>query len=133
MTQRIELRKHGPFDLRYPVMELTPAPPSLWHLGEDRLDWYGFLAQFFPRSRRHASHALAAYESYRDSWSGLPETIAPVRRSVRLATPVVQAQGSSKARRGERQAGRRQFAAPSSALLTWEWEGGAVRAGKRSR
>jgi hypothetical protein len=129
MTQRIESRKHGPFDLRDPVRQLKPAPPSLWHSGEDRLDWYGFLARFFPRNRRHASDALAAYESYRNSWSGLPETIVAARRSVLQATPAVRAHGSSKARRGERQAGRRQ----SAALQTWEWEGGAVRAGKRSR
>jgi hypothetical protein len=133
MTQGIESRKHGPFDLRYPVRQLKLPPPSLWHSGEDRLDWYGFLALFFPRSRRHASDALAAYESYRNSWSGLPETIVPPRRSVLQATPAFRAQGSSKARRGERQAERRRVAAASPALLTWEWEGGAVRAGKRSR
>ena len=136
MTQRIELRKHGPFDLRYSVRQLTPAPPSLWHPGEDRLDWYGFLAQYFPRSRRHAADALAAYEAYRNSWSGPPETIVPARGGVLQAT-AVRAQGSSKARRGERadqrQAGRLQVASAPSALKTWEWEGGTVRAGKRSR
>jgi hypothetical protein len=57
-------RRHGPFDGRYPPILHTPAPVSLWRLGEERLDSQGFLARFFPGSRRHDFDALAAYESY---------------------------------------------------------------------
>jgi hypothetical protein len=56
-------RKHGAFDSRYPPTRHTPVPTSLWH-GEERLDWQGFLARFFPDRRRHDRDALAAYESY---------------------------------------------------------------------
>jgi hypothetical protein len=59
-------RKHGPFDRRYPPFRHKPAPASLWRLGEEPIDWKGFLARFFPGSRRHDFDALAAYESYRD-------------------------------------------------------------------
>jgi hypothetical protein len=65
-------RKHGPFDRRSPPIRHKPAPPSLWRLGEDRLDWQGFLARFFPDSRRHDFDALAAYESYVNDVDGRP-------------------------------------------------------------
>ena len=57
-------RRHGPFDRRYPSIRHKPAPASLWRLGDERLDWQGFHARFFPGSRRHDFDALAAYESY---------------------------------------------------------------------
>jgi len=47
-----------------------PALASLSRLGEERLDWQGFLARFFPGSRRHDFDALAAYESYLDDVEG---------------------------------------------------------------
>jgi len=43
-----------------------PYRPIRHNLGEERLDWQGFLARFFPDSRRHDFDALAAYESYRN-------------------------------------------------------------------
>jgi hypothetical protein len=69
MTEWIETRRHGPFDLRYGVMRLKPAPPSLRRPGAAELDWDGFCAQFFPGVHRHDRDALAAYESYRLSGS----------------------------------------------------------------
>jgi len=65
-------RKHGRFDPRYPPAHFKPVPASLWQLGEERLDWQGFLARFFPASRRHDSDALAAYESYLNDIDGCP-------------------------------------------------------------
>jgi len=65
-------RKHGPFDRRYPPIRHKPAPASLWRLGEERLDWQGFLARFFSDSRRHDFDALAAYESYRNDIDSRP-------------------------------------------------------------
>jgi hypothetical protein len=63
-------RKHGPFDPRYPPVRHKPVPASLWRLGDERLDWQGFLARFFPESRRHDLDALAAYESYANDVEG---------------------------------------------------------------
>jgi hypothetical protein len=59
-------RKHGPFDPRYPPIRHKAAPAGLWRLGEECLDWQGFLARFYPGRRRHDFDALAAYESYRN-------------------------------------------------------------------
>jgi hypothetical protein len=70
-------RKHGPFDLRYPPIRHQPSPASLWRLGDERLDWQGFLARFFPDSRRHDFEPLAAYESYRDDVDSRPVDGAP--------------------------------------------------------
>ena len=74
-------RKHGAFDSRYPPTRHAPVPASLWRSGEERLDWQGFLARFFPDRRRHDREALAAYESYVndvESRSALsPPTAAP--------------------------------------------------------
>jgi len=67
-----ESRKHGPFDHRYPVIAHEPRPPSLWVVGEERADWNGFVARFYPGSRRHDFNALGAYESYRDDVGALP-------------------------------------------------------------
>lgn len=63
-------RKHGPFDSRYPTIPHKPAPASLLRPGEERTDWPGFLARFYPGSRPHAFDALAAYESYRNDADG---------------------------------------------------------------
>ena len=70
-------RKHGPFDPRYPPIRHKPAPESLWRLGEKRLDWQGFLTQFYPDCRRHDFDALAAYESYGNDADGGGEAGQP--------------------------------------------------------
>jgi hypothetical protein len=65
------VRRHGPFDTRYPVRPKLAA--RTWELQPDggdrleRLDWSAFLARFFPNSGRHDFGALAAYESYRNA------------------------------------------------------------------
>lgn len=59
-------RKHGAFDPRYPRARHRPDPEGLWGVGQVLFDWRGFLARFFPESRRHDGIALAAYESYRN-------------------------------------------------------------------
>lgn len=56
-------RKHGPFDSRYPPIRHKPTPASLWRLGEERLDWQGFLGRLFPDSRRHDFDASALASS----------------------------------------------------------------------
>jgi hypothetical protein len=71
MTRRVEFGKHGPFDRRYGLIRVKPAPASLRRPGAAELDWYGFRDLFFPKSRRHDSDALAAYESYRDNGPAL--------------------------------------------------------------
>jgi hypothetical protein len=63
-------RKHGPFDLRYPVRRKLAT--SVWELQPqrdrpERLEWSVFVARFFPNRRRHDSEALAAYEAYRNA------------------------------------------------------------------
>ena len=34
---------------------------------QETLDWYGFLARYFPGRRRHNLNALTAYHAYRSS------------------------------------------------------------------
>lgn len=63
-------RKHGAFDSRFPPTRRTTAAASLWQVGEERLDWQGFLARFYPVCRRHDFDALAAYESYGNDVDG---------------------------------------------------------------
>lgn len=63
-------RKHGAFDSRHLPILHKPAQVSLWCLGEERLDWEGFIARFYPGSRRHHFDAVAAYESYRNDVEG---------------------------------------------------------------
>lgn len=76
-------RKHGAFDLRYPTIRHKPAPVSPRRLDEERLDWQGFLARFYPGRRRHDFDAVAAYESYlNDAERERPGRAVPiVRRS----------------------------------------------------
>ena len=57
-------RKHGSFDPRYPMIGHKAVPASLVRLGGESLDWQGFVARYFPDSRRHDSEALAGYEAY---------------------------------------------------------------------
>jgi hypothetical protein len=57
-------RKHGAFDLRYPLLSLPPAPT--WVLRVDvGIQWTEFLARFFSGRHRHDIEALAAYGAYR--------------------------------------------------------------------
>jgi hypothetical protein len=63
-------RKHGAFDSRYPPIRHKPAPASLWRSGEERTDWQGFLARFYPGCPRHEFDALAAYASDRNVAEG---------------------------------------------------------------
>ena len=108
MTQRVELRKHGPFDLRYGVTRLQPAPPSLRRPEAAELAWHDFHAHFFPDCRRHDSDALAAYQVYR---SGSPPRAGLARQDGREET------------RGT---------LPPFSVLVWEWEGGAGLDGSRA-
>lgn len=70
-------RKHGAFDSRYLPVAHKPAPERLWRLGEERLDWQGFLARFYPGRLRHDLDALAAYESYLNDAEGRPAGDSP--------------------------------------------------------
>jgi hypothetical protein len=113
-------RKHGPFDRRSLPIRHKPAPPSLWRLGEDRLDWQGFLARFFPESRRHDFGALAAYEWYVKDVEG------------RLADESsAQALGAS----GAAHAARLEQEPPATPdIERWEGDGGAsTRRARRTR
>jgi hypothetical protein len=114
-------RKHGPFDRRYPLIRHKPAPASLWRLGEERVDWQGFVARFFPDSRRHDFDALAAYESYRNDADRRPADgfLAPGSPTrARNAEPLDTAQRSDN--KGE---------PPATAdTERWEGEGGASAA-----
>jgi hypothetical protein len=111
-------RKHGPFDGRYPPIRHEPAPASLRRPGEERLDWQGFLARFFPASSRHASDPLAAYESYMNDVDGRPAdgSAAAGRRS-----SAVRGARSEMGQRGEDE----QEPPATADTDRWEGEGGA--------
>ena len=94
-------RKHGPFDPRYAPILHEPAPASLWRVGQERLDWRGFLARFFPDSRRHDLDALAAYESYTNDVEdrpATPDTEATRRNAQRLTATRRPGSNNSRAR-----------------------------------
>jgi hypothetical protein len=98
-------RRHGPFDTRYPMR--TKLPATTWELkseedGLERLDWASFVARFFPKIRRHDFEVLAGYQSYRN------EIERASAAAVAMAGPVSG------------------MAPYSDAVLSWEWEGGAV-------
>jgi hypothetical protein len=101
MTRRVEFGKHGPFDRRYGLIRVKPVPASLRRPGAAELDWYRFRDLFFPKSRRHDSDALAAYESYRDNGPALTTAANTQARQDNAEEP------------------------PPCALPRWEWEGGA--------
>ena len=103
-------RRHGPFDIRYPLRLKLAA--ITWELQPDedrleRLDWSAFLARFFPNRRRHDLEALAAYESYRNALG-----------QASLAAGTVTGPAFT--------AGTAAASELSAAVLVWEWEGGAV-------
>ena len=108
-------RRHGSFDLRYPVRPKLAA--TAWELqpdegGIERLDWSPFLARFFPNSRRHDFDALAAYESYRNALDQASLVAGSKPEFMRQSA----AQASEPA------------GVPPllGALLAWEWEGGGL-------
>jgi hypothetical protein len=109
-------RKHGPFDSRYSPIRHKPAPVSLWRLGEERTDWQGFLARFYPGCRRHDFDALAAYESYCNGAEGRRADDSLVLRSL---VHVARSENARSAGDGEE---------PPAVAETerWEGEGGAT-------
>ena len=108
-------RRHGPFDLRYPVrlkLAATAWEPQPDEGGMERLDWSPFLARFFPNSHRHDFDALAAYESYRNALDH---------------ASLVAGSRPEYMREGALEASESAGVAPlPAALLAWEWEGGAL-------
>jgi hypothetical protein len=114
-------RRHGAFDVRYPIRRKTAA--SVCELQRDwdrrgRLDWSVFVAGSFPNRRQHDFEALAAYEAYGNAL----DRAASVRRSsISRASHVLAAAGAGVA------VGT---VSPSPALSVWEWEGGSVERGR---
>jgi hypothetical protein len=129
-------RKHGPFDLRYPVRQKIATP--VWELqgdrdGQGRLEWSVFLARFFTNRRRHDFEALAAYESYTNALDRAALRSSPRRRpafsrgrragrrgvvsSRPCAEGLVTPSGAIAAAR---------TVSPSPALADWEPEGGGL-------
>ena len=119
-------RRHGPFDPRCRPIRHKPSPPSLWPLGEQCLDWQGFLARFFPDSRRHYFDAVAAHESYRKGADGRTRAGAPsaalATSSIALLTPRLDA-AESGGDDGE----------PTADTDRWETDGGASAARPRRK
>jgi len=113
-------RKHGPFDRRYPRIRHWPAPASLWRLGQERLDWQGFLARFFRDSSRHDFDALAAYESYRNDIDSHPADGA-VATALGSASSAVHAARSEPTQRNDDE----QEPPATSDTERWEGDGGA--------
>jgi hypothetical protein len=71
-------RKHGEFDVRWPVLPKLAARtwvPERDDNDADQLEWSAFLRRFFPNRRRHDRAALAAYEAYQ-RWLALPKEAA---------------------------------------------------------
>ena len=129
------MRKHGPFDFRYPVRPKIATP--VWELQRDRdgpgrLAWSVFLARFFPNRRRHDFEALAAYEAYRN---GLDR--AALRRSRPRGPASITGRRAGRGVVSSRPRAQRLVAplgaiaaarpiSPSSALADWESEGGGL-------
>jgi hypothetical protein len=129
-------RKHGPFDLRYPVRRKIATP--VWELQRDRdgparLEWSAFLARFFPNRRRHDFEALAAYEAYRNALdrAASPQGSPPRRPASARGRKAERRVVSSPPRVKRVLAASRavvaaRTASPSSALADWESDGGSV-------
>jgi hypothetical protein len=127
-------RRHGTFDVRYPIRRKTAAPaPELqrdWdHRG--RLEWSAFLAGSFPNGRRHDFQALAAYAAYGNALDRAPSLRRSSTRRPARPTKIVRGGGSPpRARRVPASAGLAlQTVSPSPALSVWESEGGSVGRG----
>ena len=129
-------RRHGAFDMRYPIRRKTAA--RAWELQRDRdrrgrLEWSAFVASSFPNRRRHDFQALAAYEAYGNA---IDRALPPQRSSTRGSasdTDVDRGGGSPPRGRGGPAGRTLQTASPSPALLVWESEGGSVGRGADRR
>jgi hypothetical protein len=105
-------RRHGAFDVRYPIRRKLAAPA--WELQRDwdhrgRLDWAAFVAGSFPNGGRHDFPALAAYAAYGEAL----DRATSLRRSPTggPARPTEIAHGDG---------------SPPPALVVWESDGGSV-------
>jgi len=128
-SPRIEhSRKHGPFDPRYPTIRHKPAPASLWRLGEERLEWQGFLARFFPDSRLHDFGALASYQSYVNDAEARPADGGRLT-ALRNATDEVHAARPETDQRSDEQ----EEPAATGDTERWEGDGGTSAAPSRRR
>jgi hypothetical protein len=116
-------RRHGPFDDRQRVRMKLPAPScDLEPDGDgERLEWSVFLARFFPNRRRHDFTAIAAYEAYRNAVQRGNSKQETMHRA-----PAGRRNGGSRGRPAAGVAGTPvPVTASSTAVLTWESEGGA--------
>jgi hypothetical protein len=79
-------RKQGHFDPRYGSFDAPELAQDHMSGGESPagLDWYAFLACYFPGRRRHDLEALKAYEAHRSPWSAPPMVRLP-----RVAPPAL--------------------------------------------
>ena len=112
-------RRHGAFDVRYPIRRKTAA---VWELQRDwdrreRLEWSGFVAGSFPNGRPHDFEALAAYAAYGNA---LDRAASLRRSSISRPRHVPASAGPGVAVR---------TISPSPALSVWESEGGSVGRG----
>jgi hypothetical protein len=128
-------RRHGTFDVRYPVRRKTAAPA--WELQRDwdhrgRLEWSAFVAGSFPNGGRHDFQALAAYAAYGNALDrGASLRRSSTRRPAR-PTELVRGGGSPPRARRAPAPGpglARQTVSPPRALSVWESEGGSVGRG----
>jgi hypothetical protein len=120
----LESRKHGPFDLRWPqharVRQPVPAADGRSE-GPDGLDWKEFCNRYVATRRRHELQALNAYAAYRRERRWLDVTVwvkPPVLSRDPLSAPVDPARYKPEPR----------DASPTTAVESWEGEGGAVAA-----
>ena len=133
------MRKHGPFDFRYPVRPKIATP--VWELQRDRdgpgrLAWSVFLARFFPNRRRHDFEALAAYEAYRNAFdrAAVPQDSSPRRpafaRGRKAERLVVSSPpGAKRVLTASAAVVAASTASPPPALADWESEGGGWERG----
>jgi hypothetical protein len=106
-------RRHGAFDVRYPIQRKTAAPA--WELERGwehrgKRKWSVFVASSFPNGGRHDFEALAAYEAYGNALDRAASSTSRARH-------VLAAAGAGVAVR---------TVSPSPALSAWESEGGSV-------
>ena len=80
------LRKHGPFDRRWPSARkdsagaVSTAPPLRAAEAAEALDWEAFSNRYFPGRRRHDMEALTAYATYTQGreWRTTPARLSLV-------------------------------------------------------
>ena len=86
MSRRVESRRHGAFDSRWPSAPknsagaVSTAPPLRAAEAAGALDWEGFSNRYFPGRRRHDMEALTAYGRYRQGreWRTTPARLSVV-------------------------------------------------------